>query len=88
MDDVQRCLSQAAARRAERRAGLLRFVSLLVLGSKPRAWRDRCWFCSELVAAAYRRQGIALATERPAYTSPADLAVSPLLELAFVIKPE
>lgn len=70
------------------RAGLVRFVALLLLGRKPRAWRDRYWFCSELVAAAYRGQGIALATERPAYTSPADLAVSPLLELAFAIKSE
>lgn len=70
------------------RAGLLRFLAMLALRHKPRAWRDRYWFCSELVAAAYRAQGITLAAERPAYTSPADLAVSPLLELAFVIKPE
>lgn len=69
-------------------AGLLRFLAVLVLRRKPRAWRDRYWFCSELVAAAYRSHGITLAPERPAYTSPADLALSPLLQLSFVIKPE
>ena len=69
-------------------AGLLRFLAVLVLRRKPRAWRDRYWFCSELVAAAYRAHGISLTPERPAYTSPADLAISPGLQLGFVIKPE
>lgn len=69
-------------------AGLVRFLAVLALGHKPRAWRDRYWFCSELVAAAYRTRGISLAQERPAYTSPADLAMSPRLQLSFVIKPD
>jgi hypothetical protein len=49
---------------------------------------DQAWFCSELVAAAYRAQGLALAPVSASYTSPADLAISPELKLRYVLKRE
>ncbi len=70
------------------RPGLLRFGAALVLGRKLATREDQSWFCSELVAAAYRKQGLSLAAERPTYTSPADLAVSPELKLKLVLKRE
>jgi hypothetical protein len=53
--------------------GLFRFGLALALG-RPRSERkDERWFCSELVAEAYRGAGVPLTAELPSYASPADL---------------
>jgi hypothetical protein len=70
------------------RAGISRFVIAIVFNRKPVVREDQQWFCPELVAAAYRAQGFSLAPESAAYTSPADLAVSPELKLRYVLKRE
>ena len=70
------------------RPGLLRFGAAILFGHKPARREDQSWFCSELVAAAYRKQGLPLVAERPTYTSPADLALSPELKLKLVFKRE
>lgn len=70
------------------RRGLWRFLIAIVTGRRRRVREDRAWFCSELVAAAYRRQGLALVPDSSAYTSPADLALSPELSLRCVVKRE
>lgn len=70
------------------RPGLVRFAAAVLLGRKRATREDQTWFCSELVAAAYRKQGLLLAPERPTYTSPADLATSPELALKMVLKRE
>jgi uncharacterized protein YycO len=70
------------------RPGILRFVVALVFNRKVAVREDQAWFCSELVAAAYRGQGLALAAESAAYTSPADLAVSRELKLRYTLKRE
>lgn len=69
-------------------AGLLRFLSFLLLGRQARRRaRERAqWFCSEMVNEAYRRQGLALAPTTSAYTTPRDLASSPRVELRFRVK--
>jgi uncharacterized protein YycO len=68
------------------RLGILRLVVAILLNRKPAVRDDQAWFCSELVAAAYRSQGLPLAPVSSAYTSPADLAVSPELKLRCVLK--
>jgi Permuted papain-like amidase enzyme, YaeF/YiiX, C92 family len=70
------------------RPGIIRFLIAIVFNREPAARDDQEWFCSELVAAAYRAQGLALAPESTAYTSPADLALSPELKLRYVLKAE
>ncbi|OFV82504.1 MAG: hypothetical protein A2Y78_15185 [Acidobacteria bacterium RBG_13_68_16] len=70
------------------RPGIFRFLIAILLNRKPAVRADQAWFCSELVAAAYRAQGLALAPVSAAYTSPADLAVSPELKLRYVLKRE
>ena len=68
------------------RPGIVRFLTAIVFNRKPAAREDQAWFCSELVAAAYRAQGLPLAPESAAYTSPANLALSAELKLRFVLK--
>ena len=59
------------------------------VGREVRAVReDQSSFCSELVAAAYRRQRRPLTPLRVASTSPADLALSPELSLRDALKRE
>jgi uncharacterized protein YycO len=70
------------------RPGIFRFLVAILLNRKPSVREDQAWFCSELVAAAYRSQGLPLAPVSSAYTSPADLAVSPELKLRYVLKRE
>jgi uncharacterized protein YycO len=70
------------------RPGIVRFLIAILFNRKPAVSEDQAWFCSELVAAAYRRQGLALAPVSVSYTSPADLAVSPELRLRYVLKLE
>ncbi len=43
------------------RPGIVRFLLAIVFDWKPSAREDQAWFCSELVAAAYRAQGLVLA---------------------------
>jgi uncharacterized protein YycO len=70
------------------RPGIFRLVVAVLLNRKPAVREDQAWFCSELVAAAYRSQGLPLAPVSAAYASPADLAVSPELKLRYVLKLE
>jgi uncharacterized protein YycO len=70
------------------RPGIVRFLVAIFFNHKPAVREDQAWFCSELVAAAYRAQGVALAPVSASYTSPADLAVSPELKLRYVLKRE
>jgi hypothetical protein len=70
------------------RSGIVRFLLAILLNRKPAVRADQAWFCSELVAAAYRTHGLALAPVSASYTSPADLAVSPELKLRYVLKRE
>jgi len=53
--------------------GLLRFTFWLIVKRRPRSRVDPRWFCSELVAEAYRRQGLRLGRRSASYTSPSDL---------------
>ena len=70
------------------RTGLWRFLFALLTGRRPRVREDQLWFCSELVAAAYGHQGLALVPESSAFTSPADLALSPVLALRCIVERE
>jgi uncharacterized protein YycO len=70
------------------RPGIVRFLVAILFNRKPAVRADQAWFCSELVAAAYRAHGLALAPVSASYTSPADLAVSPELKLRYVLKRE
>ncbi len=70
------------------RPGIVRFLLAILFNWKPAVREDQAWFCSELVAAAYRAHGLTLAPVSSAYTSPADLAVSPELKLRWVLKRE
>ena len=70
------------------KTGIWRFLLSIVTGRRRRVREDQAWFCSELVAAAYRRHGLALVPESAAYTSPADLALSRELSLRCVVKRE
>lgn len=68
--------------------GIFWFATAIILDWKPKRRRDGAWFCSELVAEAYRRQGLPLSEEAPWYVSPAAIALSPNLHLARVLKRE
>jgi uncharacterized protein YycO len=70
------------------RPGIVRFLIAILFNRRPAVREDQAWFCSELVAAAYRAQGLALAPVSASYTSPADLAISPELKLRYVLKRE
>jgi len=70
------------------RPGIFRFLIAILVNRKPTVREDQAWFCSELVAAAYRSDGLALASMSSAYTSPAELAVSPEPTLHCVLKRE
>jgi uncharacterized protein YycO len=70
------------------RPGLWRFLFAILFGRKPRVREDQAWFCSELVASAYRKHGLALVPVSAAFTSPADLALSPELKLRCIVKRE
>lgn len=67
-------------------AGLVRFLWFILFGRRRRGGVDRRWFCSEIVAEAWRRQGLKLADRPAGYTSPQDLAASPKLRFRFTIK--
>ena len=70
------------------RARLLRFAQTILLERDMEQVKDdQQWFCSELVAAAYRAAGHPLLQLQPAYTSPEDLANSPRLRFAVALKP-
>jgi hypothetical protein len=53
--------------------GLVRFGLTLLFGLRRSPHQDDRWFCSELVAQAYRVAGAPLTAELPSYASPADL---------------
>ena len=61
--------------------GLVRFALALIFAWRRPVKPDRRWFCSELVAAAYRIAGFPLTDELPCYASPADLINGQHLEL-------
>ena len=67
--------------------GLARFFVFLTLGLRPRARRDTRWFCAELVAEAYRRQGIRLTSDPSCYATPRALVEGPRVKKLFTIKP-
>ncbi len=70
------------------KTGIWRFLLSSLTGRRRRVREDLAWYCSELVAAAYRRQGLALVPDSSAYTSPAALALSRELSLRCVVKRE
>jgi hypothetical protein len=53
--------------------GLVWFALALIFGRRRPEGSDQRWFCSELVAAAYRMAGLPLTGGLPCYASPADL---------------
>ena len=61
--------------------GLVRFAFALIFALRRPVNPDQRWFCSELVAAAYRVAGFPLTDELPCYVSPADLINGHKLEL-------
>lgn len=66
--------------------GILRFLWFLLSGNKDRIRQRDGWFCSEVIAEAYRRQKAPLVQRRAAaYTSPADLARSDRVKFEFRI---
>lgn len=67
--------------------GLVRFFLLLTLRLRVRARADARWFCAELVAAAYRRQGFELVRTPSCYAAPRDLAGSPFARRLYTVKP-
>ena len=67
--------------------GIVRFLILLLFKRRLSAGEDQAWFCSELVAAAYRKQDLVLTPELAEYTSPNDLALSPEVRLRYTLKP-
>jgi hypothetical protein len=68
--------------------GILRFLLFLLLGNKSRARHRGQWFCSEIVAEAYRLAGADLSPGSSRYTSPGDLAESARVKFAFRVKQE
>ncbi len=68
--------------------GIVRFLIALLFDKKSSSDEDDEWFCSELVAAAYEKQHMALCSSEAFYTSPNDLALSPRVKLRFTIKEE
>ena len=61
--------------------GLVRFAFVLIFARRIPVKPDNRWFCSELVAAAYRIAGFPLTDELPCYASPVDLINGHKLEL-------
>jgi uncharacterized protein YycO len=61
--------------------GLVRFAFALIFARRRPVKPDQRWFCSELVAAAYRIADFPLTDELPCYVSPADLINGQKLEL-------
>lgn len=61
--------------------GLVRFALALIFATRRPVKPDQRWFCSELVAAAYRIAGFPLTDELPCYASPVDLINGHKLEL-------
>jgi hypothetical protein len=74
--------------------GVLAFLRFLLTGRKGRRRRRRGgnaerWFCSEIVTEAYARQGIKFTPRHSSfYTSPSDVAASPLVRFVCRIKRE
>jgi hypothetical protein len=66
--------------------GLSRFFVLLVFGRRRRARADTRWFCAELVAEAYRRQGVTLCPGSSCYASPSLLTANDAVRLRFRVK--
>lgn len=66
--------------------GIARFLALVLFGARERTRPDQRWFCSELVAEAYRRQGIRLVEASAAYVSPSALAASDRVRFRFRLK--
>ncbi|MFN7965627.1 MAG: YiiX/YebB-like N1pC/P60 family cysteine hydrolase [Acidobacteriota bacterium] len=66
--------------------GIIRFFRFLLAGNRERKRSRGSWFCSEIVAEAYRLAGSDLHRRSSAYTSPGDLAASPRVQFAFRIK--
>jgi uncharacterized protein YycO len=66
--------------------GVLRFVRLVATGRHGRARADSQWFCSELVAEAYRRAGVPLVEKAAGYVAPHDLAASRSVRLRYRVK--
>jgi uncharacterized protein YycO len=67
--------------------GIGLFLWFLLSGNKEKVRARHGWFCSEIVAEAYRRQGLQLAQHSAArYTSPGALAASDRVELAFRLR--
>src|SRR5262245_56668305 len=64
--------------------GIFRFLLLLLFKRRVVTGEDQSWFCSELVAAAYRKQDLPLAPEMAEYTSPNDLALSSEVRLRYM----
>jgi uncharacterized protein YycO len=61
--------------------GLVRFAFALIFAKRRPVKPDQRWFCSELVAAAYRNAGFPLTDQLPCYAAPADLINGHKLEL-------
>lgn len=66
--------------------GILRFLWYVLTGRKRRVALDDNWFCSEMVAQAYSRQGLALCSRSVTYTSPNDIALSERVAYCYTIK--
>jgi len=66
--------------------GLLRFFVFVVAGVRPRPRIDTRWFCAELVAEAYRRQGLRLVSDPSCYASPSQLAASDAVRFRYRLK--
>jgi uncharacterized protein YycO len=56
--------------------GIFKFLKRILFGTREKVVRDDLWFCSELVAEAYRASGFPLVDEVPQYVSPSDLVAS------------
>lgn len=68
------------------RWGLVRFLWFLASGRKHRSRERSYWYCSEIVAEAYRVAGAPFVQGRVGYVSPADIAASPRVKFEFRIK--
>lgn len=68
------------------RAGLFRFFWYIMTKKKREANLDDVWFCSEIVAEAYGRQGVEICGSTASYTSPSDIACSERLLYRYTIK--
>lgn len=62
------------------------FLLYLLTGKRRRTHCDGQWFCSEMVAEAYRRQGLRFTRASARYTAPSDIASSEQLAFQFSIK--